>query len=400
MAKKRNTVRRDGRIAVQVYIGRDEANKRKYKTVYGVTQKEADEKALQIKIAMRKGLDVSAERDTFGDWAERWLRVKATEVSNGRADSYRNAIAHLNKALGGVQITKIRTADLQDIISSLAERNPTTKKPTGKGTLLIVKGTARQIFDLAISNRVLDYNPALSVKIPQSAPQEHRRALSSEEQGWVLSTPHRAQRAAMIMMYAGLRRGEIVPLTWSDIDLNSRTISVNKAVEEIGGKFIIKPYTKTAAGMRTIDIPSRLADFLREEKRESIYVCVTARKTMHTESSWKRLWESYLTDLNLRYGEFSAFEKRPKSKYAPKHIKLKIPRITPHWLRHTFATILYLSGVDILTAKEQMGHADIKTTLQIYTHLDAVHKRKSMDKLDRYLEDASTMQVTDGQKAT
>ena len=62
-----------------------------------------------------------------------------------------------------------------------------------------------------------------------------------------------------------------------------------------------------------------------------------------------------------------------------------IPNITAHWLRHTFATMLYFAGVDLLTAKEQLGHSDIKTTLEIYTHLDNQFKRKSMDKLDRYL---------------
>ena len=66
--------------------------------------------------------------------------------------------------------------------------------------------------------------------------------------------------------------------------------------------------------------------------------------------------------------------------------EITIPKFTPHWLRHTFATLLYLSGVDVLTAKEQLGHSDIKTTLSIYTHLDATYKRRSMNKLDTYLD--------------
>ena len=73
------------------------------------------------------------------------------------------------------------------------------------------------------------------------------------------------------------------------------------------------------------------------------------------------------------------------SKYIREPIKLTIPNITAHWLRHTYATILYMSGVDVLTAKEQLGHADIKTTLEIYTHLDKLYKRKNMQKLDDFL---------------
>ena len=70
-----------------------------------------------------------------------------------------------------------------------------------------------------------------------------------------------------------------------------------------------------------------------------------------------------------------------------------IDRFTAHNLRHTYATMLYKAGVDVLTAKEQLGHADIKTTLNIYTHLDREYKRRTMDKLDQYL-DASQMQVS------
>ena len=63
-----------------------------------------------------------------------------------------------------------------------------------------------------------------------------------------------------------------------------------------------------------------------------------------------------------------------------------ITPITAHWLRHTFATLLYLSGVDVLTAKDQLGHADVKITLNIYTHLDNVYKDKNIVKLDSYLD--------------
>ena len=68
---------------------------------------------------------------------------------------------------------------------------------------------------------------------------------------------------------------------------------------------------------------------------------------------------------------------------------MRIPNITAHWLRHTYATLLYLSGVDILTAKEQLGHADIQTTLNIYTHLDTIYKQKQVLKLDEYLVKAN-----------
>lgn len=385
MARKKNITREDGRIAVQVYLGRDENKKRKYKTVYGRTQKEADDLALQIKVSMRKGIDVTSQNDSFGEWGERWLKVKALEVSASQYTVDKSALNHLYRYIKDHAISSLRVSDIQAVVTDLAEHNPNTNKPASKKLLQSIKSAARQVFDLAIQNRVIDYNPAIPVRIPRIEEPATRRALTETEQKWIVETPHRAQVAAMIMMYAGLRKGEAIPLTWNDVDLSARTITVSKTVEKIAGKHMLKTTAKTKNSIRTVDIPQKLVTFLQGIKRESIYLCVTATGRMHSPNSWKRMWESYLTDLNIEYGDFSPFDKEYKSKFDPDGVPFVIPRITPHWLRHTFATMLYFAGVDILTAKEQLGHTDIKTTLEIYTHLDAHHKRRAMDKLDVYL---------------
>ena len=97
-----------------------------------------------------------------------------------------------------------------------------------------------------------------------------------------------------------------------------------------------------------------------------------------TDTAWKRMWDSYLYCLNLQYGDFP----EPHVKFEPQKIPMLIRPFSPHDLRHTYCTMLYEAGVDVLTAKEQMGHSDVKTTLGIYTHLDSTHKQRNMDKLD------------------
>lgn len=393
MARKKNATRADGRIAVQVYLGRDENNKRKYKTVYGSTQKEADEKALQIKLSMRKGIDVGAMRDTFAEWADRWLRIKEAEVKHGQYAAYKAAVDSLKRFIGDREVSKLRAADFQDILIELAARNDNTGKPSSKQTLRIRRIAATNIMQLAIDNRVLEYNPVLATKLPKTKPPEQRRALFDYEQRWITDFAHRAQRAAMIMLYAGLRRGELIPLTWNDIDLKNGIIDINKSVECIDGVFILQEdEAKTVSSLRKVRIPNRLIEFLKNEGKENVLVTVSAKNVMHTESSWNNLWDSYLRDLNLKYGEFGPFHKKKsgksfRSKYDPEGVPLVIPRFTPHWLRHTFATLLYLAGVDVLTAMHQLGHSDIKTTLAIYTHLDEVYKDKAMGKLDDYLSE-------------
>lgn len=402
MAKKKNTRRADGRIAVQVYIGRDECNRRKYKTVYGNTQKEADEKALSVKLALKKGLDVTSENDPFSRWADRWLAAKKTEVSLGQYKAYSCALEHLRPVLGDVPISKIKPIDIRDILNELAEINPNTGKPASKKLMLSIRSTASQIFRMAIDNRVIDYNPADAVSIPSAPEPTARRALTPEEQRWIEDTPHRAQIAAMIMMHAGLRRGELVALTWADIDLDAHTISVNKATEVVNGKFVVKPTPKTVNSIRIVDIPARLVEYLKAQPKTGMMVTTNARGGMHTESSFTRMWDSYMTELNLKYGDFSPFQRKKnnkqyKSKFDPEGVPFVIPHFTPHWLRHTFCTNMYLAGVDVLTAKEQMGHADVETTLGIYSHMDKQYKRREIKKVDEYL-DASQMQVNKSEK--
>jgi len=394
MAKKKNAVRKDGRIAVQVYLGLDGEGKRKYKTVYGQTQKEADDIASEVRAAIGRGIDVTAARDTFGEWARRWLPLKTLEVGRSQEETYTSRVNYLSKFLKDTPIQKIKHIDLQEIINSLAVKNPNTGKPTSKRLLQTTKSTLFQIFELAILNRVLDFNPVAAVKISKNAPASKRRALTDTEKHWIHATQHRAKTAAMIMLYAGLRRGELIPLTWSDIDLKEKTINVSKSVERVANTFVVKDGAKTEAGVRTIDIPDILADFLSSQKREGILICEKVCGGMHTESSFRQMWDSYLSELNYQHGDFSPFQNKPKSKFDPTGIPFVIEHITPHMLRHTFATMLYFAGVDVLTAADQLGHSNPKMTLSIYTHLDKVHKRKSMSKLNDYLKSASQMQVS------
>lgn len=395
MAKKSN-VKYNGRVCVRIYLGKEEGRP-KYKAVYGKTQQEADEKAQKIRESLRKGLDIMAENDTFEKWAIEWLRIKEMEVSERWYLNYKGYVAQL-KELHDIPINKIKTADIQNILLRLAKENPRTHKPTARRTLKGYKDTCSQIMQLAIDNRVMDYNPVGAVKLPATIPQEGRRALTKEEQKWITDTPHRAQRAAMIMMYSGLRRGELIPLTWSDVDLEAHTIRVNKSIEMINGRPRIKPGAKSRAGIRVINIPNVLVEFLRGEfsaekakarkegRATNMLVCYSASGDMMSDTAWRRMWDSYLIDLNFKYG--NRMDKKgnlAKSKYNSNGVVLTIPNITAHWLRHTFATMLYLSGVDVLTARDQLGHSDIKTTLDIYTHLDQQYKKKNICKLDEYL---------------
>lgn len=375
MAK--NTKRKDGRLQSKVYIGNG-----KYKYVYAKTQRDLNDKVRALKNQLDKGIDVISDKDTFGDWANRWLLTKQHTVSYNRYKTWQCRVNNL-KDLFDYPVSKIRSTDIQTIIYNYKN------KGYAPSTIAEIKSCCNQIMQLAVNNRIIDYNPTTCVTVPQRVNNSKRRALTPEEQKWIESeTDNRCHIIAMIMMHAGLRRGEVIPLLWSDIDLDNKTITVNKAVEFVNGKAIVKNQTKTAAGMRVVYIPQRLVDYLNKQPKTNFLVCTSAKGAMLTLSAFKRLWNSYLAELNFKFGDFSKivnFEK-PKSRFAPVKIPFVIDKITPHWLRHTFITNMYLAGIDVLTAKEQAGHADISTTMSIYTHLDSVHKTKQITKMDEYLK--------------
>lgn len=382
MAKAKK--RADGRYCAQIYLGRDEYGKRKYKTVYAKSPAELKEKETSIRLQLGQGLDVLSQRDAFSTWADDWLRLKEKEnITCRQMDNYRRAVKLWKDELHGFEIGQVRADDVERVLIALSDQGLSQR------TISLYRSALRQIMRRAVG-RVIATNPVDQVHLAAvGRKEEQRRALTAEEQGWIWDTPHRAQPVAVIMMLSGLRRGELAALTWNDVDLDARTITVNKVIEyDSNGVPNLRHVTKSAAGMRTVDIPQKLVDYMRKMPKDNLLVIPSAKGQVMTESAWTKLWSSYMRELNIKYGERTTadLERMRSSKPGPKVFDMTIPNITMHWLRHTFCTLLYMAGVDVVQACAQMGHADVSTTLRIYTHLDAIHKRKSVDKLDAYLE--------------
>lgn len=185
----------------------------------------------------------------------------------------------------------------------------------------------------------------------------------------------------MLLLYSGLRRGEATALTWADVDLDDATITVSKGYN-FGGKKT--KTTKTPAGTRVVSIPKVLVEYLKTQQDGCLYVLHNPKGERMTEQGWKQLWKSYMCDLNVKYGYDGK-----QNKNRPGGLPMVIDAFTPHQLRHTFCTLMYFAGVDVLTARDQMGHKDISVTLGIYTALDKKFKKKKINRLDAYLKKQS-----------
>ena len=376
----RNKRRADGRYTRQIYLGKDDSGKRKYKTFYADTDREAQHLAEEYRAALRKGLDPDLAKDaTLATLYDNLITAKKAkgigQKSLDRYEDNRDAWGDLKDVPAG----ELKAADFQRVLNHLAEWH-NGKPPLSHFTLSNLRSSAKAVYDLAIPEIVL-YNPLVKVTVPAGAPPEPREPISEEQQRWIRETPHAAQRAAMLLLYSGLRRGEATALTWADVDLQDATITVSKGYNFAEHK---SKCPKTAAGVRVVSIPKVLVDYLKTQQDGCLYVLHNQRGQRMTEQGWKRLWESYMRDLNVKYGYDGQ-----QNKNRPGGLPMVIDTFTPHQLRHTFCTLMYFAGVDVLTARDQMGHKDISVTLGIYTALDKKFKKKKINRLDSYLKKVS-----------
>lgn len=115
--------RADGRYCSQIYLGRDENGKRKYKSVYAKTPAELKEKETSVRLQLGQGLDVLSQRDSFATWADDWLRLKEKEqITCRQMDNYRRAVKLWKEELPGYEIGQVRADDVERVLIALSDQ--------------------------------------------------------------------------------------------------------------------------------------------------------------------------------------------------------------------------------------------------------------------------------------
>ena len=366
--------RPDGFYQRSITVGRRPDGKPQRKTIYAKTLKELETKASEYERQLRHGTLSSNEKMTFGELAAVWLKdYKPTISMNTRAGYKRTLNTHLLPELSNYKLKDLKSHHLQAIINRMAESGK------AENTMKKVKLAAVQIMQIAMDNDVIYRNVFLKVTVP-SVEATKRRPLTDEEKELVTRTytGHRMGAPALLLLYCGLRRGELIALTWGDISIKNKNVTVNKAVVfNHNQSQIEKP--KTAAGVRKVPIPDTIIEALKEYRKgmKSTMVCPAASGDMMSETAFKCAWASYMHYLNIKAGGVVASRSRPKLTV--------IDNLTPHMFRHTYATILYNAGVDVKSAQRFLGHADINMTLKIYTHLSAQKEQEAIASLNRHL---------------
>lgn len=368
--------RKDGLYQKNIYLGTDSTGKKLYRSIYGRSKKEIAGKEQAIRAERSKRYDLT-EDDSFSRWADLYLESKRQTATPAELQTADTRAAYLKALIGDRSVRDIRRIDILQIFAALQRENPTTGKPSARRTIERYCQLLSQIFRFAIENRVTEFDPAANAPIP-TAPVSERRALTAEERKRIEEFDHPGQLAVMLMLYSGLRRGEAAALLWDDIDLNNHTITVSKSLDYKQNRIKAPKNGKS----RVVSIPMVLVRFLSRQPHRSAHVVLSRNGKVMTETAWRALLDTYIKDMNVHYGYNDK-----ASKCKPGGLPLLIEPFTFHCLRHTFCSLMYESGVDVLVAQAQMGHSDVKTTLSIYTHLSEEHRKNDIAKLDDFLSD-------------
>ena len=220
----------------------------------------------------------------------------------------------------------------------------------------------RMALDRAVKDGLIRKNPILGCKLPPKVPKEMRILSTEEIQRFMIQARAEGMYELFLLeLTTGMRRGEILALTWDDLDFETGELRINKQVVPVGGKNIIcEP--KTKAGCRTIILPPAMLEILKEYKAG--------------------IFSHLMFPSRLK----------PEQPIDPSHVRKRLQEILEHAcckkvrfhdLRHTFATIALEHGMDIKTLSTIIGHSSSGTTLNIYTHITNEMQENAAVSIDR-----------------
>ncbi len=372
------TKRPDGRYETKVDIGYDDNGKRKRKTLYALTIRELDTKVAELHQKLSKNIPVTDENITFGEWAKIWLKVYKPDITERTRKRYKSVLDNNFNKINNIRLQKLQMHHVQEMFTE------------HKGNPQLAYKILKAIISAAIDNDLIYKNVAKNINLPEYTA-DTRRALEDFE----IDALEKAELSLKerifveLCLYAGCRRGEALALTLSDIDFKEDTIRINKTIVFTDNNTPeIKDGTKTKNGSRVVPLLEPLKSHLQEytNNLKSIYLFSGRNNILTTKTGYENLWEQIQTKVNTKWHEI---REETKDFMHPADISF-----TAHYLRHTYCTNCYNSGIDVKTCQYLMGHTNIKTTLEIYTHLDKEKNNiNSKDKLQSFINNGRQMVV-------
>lgn len=330
--------RKDGRLVkVMKYKKNDGTYDRKW--FYGYSENEIAQQIADFKYELQAGR-------YFKVVAEEWKGEHFPTLEYNTLKPYRPALQRAIDEFSDMRVSEITAPIINAYIQRFAKKGYARK--TVAHQLMVIN----MIMQKATIDGEILYNPAESVKIPKGLKKNKREIPPEEEIELVKKSIDKTFGLfAYFILYTGLRKGEAIALTYGDVDRKNKLINVNKSVYHDNNRPKLK-ITKTEAGTRAVILLDRLLLKLPEGKPTEL-VFPDENGNLLSGTRYQELWEKYQEEAGVT--------------------------CTAHQLRHAYATFLYEANIPDKDAQELMGHANVSTLKDIYTHISKTRKKQVAD---------------------
>lgn len=362
----------------KTYLGIDPlTGKKKYTTKRGFrTQKEAKTALSRLELELQKTGMPTSTNTTFKEAAELWLesyKKTVKESSYSRTKIIFNK--HIYPKFGNIKLSKINTAYCQKVVNDWSEKGTSKQYP-------LFINYMNKVFKYAINIGLTSDNPTLNLLIPKPQIKTEKKLklytkeqlelfLNEVSQEQNLYFKNRDYTLFRLLAFSGCRIGEILALTWDNINFKTNEMAIKKTVAR-SDKYYISETPKTKKSNRII--------YLDE-------------KTIKQLKFWKLEQRKYLFQLGFTKANYLftndennfTINQSVAERYNIYRERAGLPYIGLHGFRHTHASMLYEAGADHKEVQERMGHANIKTTMDTYTHITNSKKEDTTQKLTNYI---------------
>jgi integrase len=370
---------------VIVSLGRNEYGKpvQKWIRLRSARNKtEAKREAVRIEHELNAGSWVPPSKLTVGDLLVEWLTSAKPRLSPKTYQEYeRIIIRHLIPALGRVPLDRVSPLTLEHYFA----RKRVDGRLDGPGglselTLRHHFAILHRAFRQAVRWRYLTFNPTDGIDPPVGTAAEQSTYSDAETVQLLRAVEVDAELHVPVVLAAtlGMRRGEILGLKWSDVDLTNQTLTIRRALQETKELGLFEKSPKTPGSRRRVALPQLVVDVLREHQvrqRQALaeltgavpldgYVCARADGRPWRPNNFSERYARFLSESGLRAIPFKN-------------------------LRHTHATSLLRSGVPAKIVSERLGHSRIGTTMDIYSHVTPDMQADAAARVDELLRIAS-----------
>jgi len=370
-------IRHDGRWEGRYVAGYDLlTGKRIVKSVYSKSKTECSAllaKAIRENTGPYYRMGKGSGDQTLAAWLRYWFKTYcAPNIRPTTYDSYNNIIEnHVVPMLGNVLLRKLTSMHVQQMYNELRKRGrlatsgERSYEPLASSTVQHVHMVLNSCLQQATRDRLIPFNPCENCKVPKKERRE-MNTLPTEKIGAYLDEARRQGVYAMFLLEltSGLRRGELLALLWSDLDVNARTLKVSKQLGRIKGELVVSE-PKTQKSIRVIMLPEQTVEALIEEHElhpeSPLMFCSPRTNGYWAPDSMYRIHKKILDAIG-----------------ADRAVRF-------HDLRHTFATIAIQNGVDVKTISAMLGHTSSAFTLDTYTHVTEEMRRNAADKISVFI---------------